>query len=273
MDANTSMITTDSDAAKENFASPTKKKTKKSKEKTASNKSSSSKRNSSGSVLKQGRFATAAAPTAAPTASTKVFDYKHVYYKAVLELKGDNKYAAYVKQISLLFKNIQLVDPTAIMHASVESETAKPLGSKSEMSNNMTIFLGYAPIGGNSSVFKPKKNVNKKKGQQGKDNPDMIDPSVYPTLIFLSNIDPNTITSQVTHEFCQAGGFYFRKKQLQCIETCTPFIIYYLCTFNDLTTIRSELTSLLGQAYKGMQNNFILPEEFEHHKLPKINIC
>jgi hypothetical protein len=92
--------------------------------------------------------------------------------------------------------------PMAIMHASVESETAKPLGSKSEMSNNMTIFLGYAPVGGNSSIFKPKETVNKKKGRHEKDKPDMIDPSVYPTLIFLSDVDPDTITSQVTHEFC-----------------------------------------------------------------------
>jgi hypothetical protein len=101
--------------------------------------------------------------------------------------------------IGLLFKNIQLVNPMATMHASVEWEMAKPLGSKSEMSNIMTIFLGYAPVGGNSSIFKPKKNVNKKKGRHGKDKPNMVDPSVYPTLISSSNVDPDTITSQVTH--------------------------------------------------------------------------
>jgi hypothetical protein len=55
-------------------------------------------------------------------------------------------------------------------------------------------------------------------------------------------------------------------------NTCTPFIIYYLYTFNDLATICSELTSLLRQAYEGMQNGFILPEKFKHHKLPDINI-
>jgi hypothetical protein len=77
-------------------------------------------------------------------------------------LKGDNKYATYVKQIGLLFKNIQLVDPTAIMHTSIELETARLLGSKSEMSDNMTVFLGFIPVGGNSSMFKPEKNVNKK---------------------------------------------------------------------------------------------------------------
>ncbi len=159
------------------------------------------------------------------------------------------------------------------MHAFVELDTTKPLGSKLEMNKNVAIFLSYAPVRGNSNVFKPKKNNNKKKGRHGNDKPDMIKPSVYPTLIFSSDIDPDIITSQVTHEFCWAGGFYFRKKQLQCIETCTPFIIYYLYTFNDIALIHSELTSLLEQAYKGMQNDFILPEEFEHHKLPKINIC
>jgi hypothetical protein len=187
-------------------------------------------------------------------------------------LKGDNKYATYVKQVGLLFENIQLVNPTAIMHAFIKSETVKLLGSKSEMSDNMTIFLGYAPVGGNSTVFKFRKNSNKKKGRHGKDEPDMINLSIYPTLIFSSDVDPDTITSRVMHEFCWAGRFYFRKKELQCIETCTPFIIYYLYTLNDLATIRYELSSLIRQAYKGTQNNFILPEEFEHHQLPKINI-
>ena len=223
-------------------------------------------------TLKQGWFVTVPAPLTTPTASSKVFAHKRLYYEAGLELKGEDKHAAYVKQIGLLFENIQLDDPTAIMHASVESATAKLLGSKSEMSNNMAIFPGYATVGRNSNVFKPKTNNNKKKGRHGKDEPDVINLSVYPTLIFSPDVDPDTITSQVTHEFGRAGEFYFRKKELQCIEMCTIFIIYYLYTFYDLATIQSELTSLIGKAYKGMQDNFILPKEFEHHQLPKINI-
>jgi hypothetical protein len=108
MDADTSTTTADSEAVKDNSASSNKKKTKKSKEKSASNKLSSSKRNSSGSILKQGRFATTAAPNDASAASSKVFSYEQVYYEARVELKSNNKYAAYVKQIGLLFENIQL---------------------------------------------------------------------------------------------------------------------------------------------------------------------
>ena len=80
-----------------------------------------------------------------------------MYYKAGLELKGNDKYGAYVKPIGNLRENIQLVDPLAIMHAVNKSRGAKPLGSKFEMSTNITVFLAYAPVGHNAKAFQPKK--------------------------------------------------------------------------------------------------------------------
>ena len=53
----------------------------------------------------------------------------------------------------------------------------------------------------------------------------------------------------------------------------TPFIIYYLYTFNNLTTLWGELTSLLEEAHQGMKDDLNLPKEFEHSTLPDINIC
>ena len=95
---------------------------------------------------------------------------------------------------------------------------------------------------------------------------------MYPTLVFLSDIDPNIIILQVTHEFCHTGGFYFQKKLLQCVKTVTPFIIYYLYTFNDIATLWADLSSLLEEAHQGMQDNLTLPEEFKHAKTPETNI-
>jgi hypothetical protein len=135
----------------------------------------------------------------------------------------------------------------------------------------MTILLAYAPVGKDRNAFKPKKNNNKKKGQRGKDEPDTLDPIVYPTLVFLSDVDPEAIVSRVTHKFCHAGGFYFCKKQLRCVETVTPFIIYYLSTFNDIATLCRELTDLLKKAHQDLESNFMLPEEFEHSKILDIN--
>ena len=92
-------------------------------------------------------------------------------------------------------------------------------------------------------------------------------------MVFLSDIEPEIIISRMTHEFARAVGFYFWKKQLQCKEMMTPFIIYFLFTFNDIATLWGELTSLLEEALQGMKGNFTLPEEFEHASLPDINIC
>jgi hypothetical protein len=70
------------------------------------------------------------------------------------------------------------------MHAANETGGAKPIGSNTKMSNNMTIFLAYGPVGINANAFKPKKNTNKKQKHKGKDKPETLDPSVYPTLVF-----------------------------------------------------------------------------------------
>jgi hypothetical protein len=158
------------------------------------------------------------------------------------------------------------------MHAVDESGGTKPLGSKTEMSANMTVFLAYPPVGRNTKAFQLKMNNNRKKGHKGKDEPNTLDPSVYPTMVFSSDVEPEVIISRVTHEFGCLGGFYFRKKQLQCEERVTPFIIYFLYTYNDIATLRGELTSLLEEAHQGMKEDFTLPEEFEHANLPDINI-
>ncbi len=92
-------------------------------------------------------------------------------------------------------------------------------------------------------------------------------------MVFSSDVKPEIIISRVAHELGRAGGFYFWKKQLQCKETMTPFIIFFLYTFNDITTLRGELSSLLEEALQGMKDNFALLDEFEHAPLPDINIC
>jgi hypothetical protein len=228
MDINLQEVEQVEDIAK----SPKKKKSKKVK---STKEDTSKKRDRSGSSLKKSSFATQPVAT---TSSAKDYKFERVFYEAGLELKGEDKYSAYVKHIGNLLENIQLVDPLAIMHAVDESGGAKPLGSKSEMSTNMTVFLAYAPVGRNAKAFQPKKNNDRRKGRKGKDEPDTLDPSVYPTMVFSSDVAPEIIISRVTHEFGRAGGFYFQKKQLQCEETTTSFVIYFLYTFNDIATLR-----------------------------------
>jgi hypothetical protein len=147
----------------------------------------------------------------AATSSVKDYKFEWVFYKAGLELKGDDKYGAYVLQIGNLLENIQLVDLLAIMHAVDESGGAKPLGSKSEMSTNMTVFLAYAPVGRNMKAFQSKKNNNRAKGRKGKDEPNTLDPRVYPTMVFLLDVKPEIIISRVAHELPHRGILFLEE--------------------------------------------------------------
>jgi hypothetical protein len=265
----TALNAKDDKVSGDNGKPPKQKKTRKSKSNKKGKDDVATKKKRRSSALKQGSIAVTF-PMPRPPAPA--YKYKQVFYKAGMELKGEDKYCAYIKQTGNLLKNIQLVDPSAILHAAVKTEATKPIGKKEELSNNMTIFLAYAPVGKNQNAFKPKKNNNKKKGRCGKDEPELLDPRVYPTLVFLSNMDLETIMSRVTHEFCCAGGFYSRKKQLQCVETVTPLIIFYLFTFNDIATLRAELTDLLKKAHEELESDFMLPEEFQYSTTPEINI-
>jgi hypothetical protein len=107
MDINTQDVEQVEDSAK----SPKKKKLKKVK---STKEDTSMKRDRSGSSLKKSSFAT---QSVAATSSAKNYKFERVFYEAGLELKGKDKYSAYVKHIGNLLENIQLVDLLAIMHA------------------------------------------------------------------------------------------------------------------------------------------------------------
>ena len=120
MDINTQ----DDEQVNDNVKSPKKKKSKKVK---STKEDKSSKRDRSGTTLKISSFAT---PPVAAKPSTKEYKFERVFYEAGLELKGEDKYSAYVKHIGTLFENIQLVDPLAIMHVVNESGAQSLLAPK-----------------------------------------------------------------------------------------------------------------------------------------------
>ncbi len=186
----TALNAKDNKVSRDNGKPPKQKKTRKSKSNKEEKDDVATKKEQRSSALKQGSIAVTF-PRPRPLAPA--YKYEQVFYESGLELKGEDIYGAYVKQIGNLLENIQLVDPSAILHAAVKTEATKPIGKKEELSNNMTIFLAYAPVGKNQNAFKPKKNNNKKKGRRGKDEPELLDFSVYPTLVFSLDVDPETI--------------------------------------------------------------------------------
>jgi hypothetical protein len=131
-------------------------------------------------------------PPLAAKPSAKEYKFERVFYEAGLELKGVDKYSVYFKHIGTLFKNIQLVDPLAIMHAVDESGGTKPLGSKTEMSANMTVFVVYAPVGRNAKAFQPKRNNNKRRDVRAKMSPTLSTPASTQRWFSRLMLNPNS---------------------------------------------------------------------------------
>jgi hypothetical protein len=76
----------------------------------------------------------------------------------------------YIKQIGNLLENIQLVDPTAIMHAAVETDNSKPIDKKKDMNANMTIFLAHAPVGKDRNGSSQKRITRRRRGEEARMN-------------------------------------------------------------------------------------------------------
>jgi hypothetical protein len=123
-----------------------------------------------------------------------------------------------------------IVDPLAIVHSTNTCKSAKPLSFKADLSSNMTILLGYTPVGWKPNVFKPKRNT-KSKGWKGSKAPAQLDPQVYPTVILSTDVNPYKLSARITHEFGRAGGMFFQQRPIQCLETSTLYTIFYLYTF------------------------------------------
>ena len=94
MDKNNHMQ--DDEQVDDNMKSPSKKKTKKAK---STKDDKSAKRDRTGSSLKKSLYASTAIKVVEATSSKKDYNFERVFYEAGLELKGEDKYSAYVKHI------------------------------------------------------------------------------------------------------------------------------------------------------------------------------
>jgi hypothetical protein len=115
----TGLTAMDDKVSGENGKPPKQKKIKKSKLNKEEKNDVTTKKEQCSLALKRGSVAIHL-PTLRPLAPA--YKYEQVFYEAGLELKGEDKYGAYVKQIGSLLENIHLVDPSAILHAAVETD-------------------------------------------------------------------------------------------------------------------------------------------------------
>ncbi len=109
-------------------------------------------------------------------------------------------------------------------------------------------------ISGGSWVFKKKEKGN---GE------------VFARFCLKSQEKADKIINRVSFEFNQLGGLRLSKKMMQAMETETPMMRLFICNGTDQSSIATDLRHMLDIAYEDIDEEGMMPEQYENRDLPK----
>jgi hypothetical protein len=108
-----------------------------------------------------------------------------------------------VKEIIAFNSNAQMVDPKFMINPLNPSLKEKSIGSKSEVSPNMTKLEIHIKISGNGNAFSMKKiwsNRDNDCKSHKSNKEEFRDPTVYFSMVVSTEVMPQEIIDQVSHE-------------------------------------------------------------------------
>jgi hypothetical protein len=144
-----------------------------------------------------------------------------------IALKGEKPFDEFTQALMAFISNAQMVDPKFIINPLNSNSKEKNISSKGEISPNMTKLGIHIKISGNGNVFNKKKvwgyqGNDRKSRKNKKDN--FCDPVVWFSMVVSSEVQPQEIIDQVTHELARINGTRLQIKDLHSIETVRPHI-------------------------------------------------
>jgi hypothetical protein len=234
------------------------------------------------SALKPGKYSSRP-ETDTPEVASPPHDHK---YKKVLvefsidfnkdslsQFDGDNgKKMIYVMQQLIL--NLKIADKYATINSTEDSPDCPPLGGENSTAvpTNMTALSNYVK-GMNPRAFQSQ--------GRAQENQDAGPPSAsrrvnsalaYGVLSLSSDKDPDLLITQIAYEWARYGN-HLKIKELQAIETSTPFAVYFVYALTHRQTLINEQRDILHAAQKLMhqEDYFIdhdLPMQWGYRPLP-----
>jgi hypothetical protein len=229
---------------------------------TTSNKRKSKKRSSSSSnpasALKPGKFSNAFnadTPLKPP--------HVHKHPKVLIELSidfgkeelaqfdGDNgKKMVFVMQ--QLIVNLKIADKHAVINPADDSPDDPPIGgdTANPVPTNMTALSNYVK-GLNPRAFQSSNRSSTDNAEVGSTSTRRSSSQAYGVISVSCDKDPLLLINQISYEWARFGN-YMRVKELQAIETSTPFAVYYVYSLSHRQTLIDEQRDILKCAQKQM---------------------
>ncbi len=172
----------------------------------------------------------------------------------------DKKMNQFVRCISSLFGEILLVDEkAAIAPIAISNDNPEDMIlDKANIPLNYTKLSRWVMLSGGSWVF------NKK--DRGKSN------DIYARFCLKSQVPAEDMVSQVSFEFSPIGSIRVYKKQHQAMETETPVMLLFVSNGTEPKSIANDVTQMLDMAFDNVDQEGMLPEEFENKDIPKFTL-
>jgi hypothetical protein len=163
---------------------------------------------------------------------------------------------SFTKNVTAFLQEILYINDTVkIATILITNNESHYISSKMDLPTNFTNLCQYAMISGSSWVFN-------KKDKGGND--------AYARFWLKSQVNTEEIVNQVLFEFSCLDRKTLYKKQHQTVKTETPLMLLFVCNGTDQASITADAKQMLDTALDNIEQNGMLPEEFENKDIPYI---
>ena len=168
----------------------------------------------------------------------------------------DERMTNFVRCFAALLTEIKHVDASAAVAPINIYHDDKDdfIVDRASLPDNFTKLGKWLMISGGSWVFEKKEKGN---GE------------VYARFRLKSQDLADEIINRVSFEFNRLGGSRLSKKSMQAMETETPMMLLFVCNGTDHSSIITDVRQLLDLAYLDIDEECMMPEEYESRDIPK----
>jgi hypothetical protein len=156
--------------------------------------------------------------------------------------------------------NAQMVDPKFVINPLNPSWKEKSVGSKAEVSPNMTMLGTHIKISGNGNAFNKKKNWSNQENdcKSRKSNKEEFrDPTVYFSIVISTEVRPQEIIDRISHKWACLNGSHLQVIDLQSISSEIVVTFFKVSTATSKHVILAKLKRILLEAQKRVQDDLL----------------
>ncbi len=189
-----------------------------------------------------------------------VYPYPRIILKLAITLKSNKAFEEFTQALMSSISNAQMVDSKFVINPLNPSSKEKSIGSKAEVSANMTKLGAHIKISRNGNAFNKKKiwsNWENDCKSRKSNKEEFRDPKVYFSMVVSTEVMPQEIIDHVSREWAHLNGSHLKVKDLQSISSGMVVSFFKVSTATPKRVILAELKRILLEAQKRVQDDLL----------------